>query len=228
MKRSEILELANQLTERKGDNILNLPLLYSRVLRDICKRQRFWWRRVQGSFTMTIGTPSYDLSDTTIFTGIENIALDEITKFTIILAPSPLSVRELTAVFDPETVIEMQQVTGNAQPTRYTMKPGTSQTLLIDPPDSAYSSYVIGWGMPNPATDSASDDVPLIPSWGHDTIVDGMRVQIFSQVYGDGHAKTNKAVKDFEKGMEDLAMRIKFDPNYARQLAVNGEAIRST
>src|SRR5258708_1506068 len=123
MKRPEIIELAHILSERKGEKNLGpgLNSLYLFVLQDICKRQRFWWRRVLVNFALTPGTTQYDLANATLFPSLAEIALDEITKLTVILAPNPLQKAELTAVFDPETLIEMKLNTVTAAPARYTM-----------------------------------------------------------------------------------------------------------
>src|ERR1700736_5527052 len=150
MQRSEIIELCNQLTERKGEKVLNMGTLYRLVLQDICKRQRFWWRRLQVQFPLVIGQATYDL--TTIVTvpanALKEIAFDEITKFALITSPNPLQTAELVYITDPEAVIEMQNDTQTSQPGRYAMNPGDYKTLLIDPPDQAYSAFIIGWAMP--------------------------------------------------------------------------------
>src|SRR5258708_21824242 len=102
MVRSEIIELANQLTERKGERVLNLETLYRIVAQDICKRQRFWWRRIEFSFNLVPSQPTYDLTSvvTTPATAMTEMLLDEITKFTLILSPNPLQTAELSPVFD--------------------------------------------------------------------------------------------------------------------------------
>jgi hypothetical protein len=228
--RTEILEIANQLTERKGEKVLNMQTLYRLVLQDICKRERFWWRRVQVSFTLAVGVSIYDL--TTIVTVPANqlleIALDEITKFTLILTPNPLQVVELTPVFDPETLIEMQNNTANQQPARYTMDANDYKKLRVDPPDLAYSAYIIGRGMPNPASDSITDTVPLIPPWGHNTIVAGLVWRIFKWQYGSKNDKTLDAMAEYEQALQDLMQRKQFDPNYRLQMNLTEDAVRST
>lgn len=202
--------------------------LYRFVLQDICKRQRFWWRRIQVNFSLTINQPTYDLTNSTLFPSLAEIAIDEITKFTLITSPNPLQVAELTPVFDPETLIEMQNNTQTQQPGRYTMASGDWKTLLIDPPDASYNAYIIGWGMPNPASDSANDNVPLIPPYGHNTIVSGMNAKIFKFAYGSKNEKTVDAQEEYEQGLQDLMQRKQFDPNYKLQLNLNECAVRST
>lgn len=224
MTRSEIIELCNQLTERKGEKQLPLQTLYRIVVQDICKRERFWWRRTQVSFSLTAGTTTYDLTNATLFPTLTEIALDEITKFTLILSPSPLQVAELTPVFDPETLIEMLNNTTRAAPARYTMAGNDYKTILLDPPDLGYTAYIVGWGMANPASDSSTDTVPLIPPWGHNTIVAGMNAKIFKFAYGSKNEKTLDAMAEYELGLQDLQQRRQFDPNYKLQMNLQEDA----
>lgn len=240
MTRQEIIELALQFVERKGEKVLNLQSLYSFVLQDICKRERFWWRRKQFNFTLTIGQATYDLNTITTVpaTALAEIALDEITKFTLILQTSPLEVAELTPIFDPEAVVELINNTSITSPRqgnvnspggRYTLGADNDyHTLRIDPPDAAYTAYIIAWAMPNPASDSSVQTVPLIPPWGHNTIVDGMKSFLFEWTYGVDHPRTTGARNRYEQGIQDLQMRKQFDPNYRSQLSLAEDAVRST
>lgn len=239
MTRTEIIELSNQLTERKGERVLNLQSLYRFVLQDICKRQRFWWRRVEFSFQLAIGTPTYDLTKvtTTPASAMTEILLDEITNFTVILTPQPFQVAEFVPVFSPEALIDLINNTmitaplaGNIQAPggRYTLDPSGINVVRIDPPDQNYTAYVVGWGMPNPATEDVVDTVPLIPAWAHSTIVAGLNAKIFKFAYGSKNPKTTDAQEEYEQGILDLQMRGKFDPNYRSQLALSEAAVRST
>lgn len=239
MTRTEIVELANQLTERKGEKVLNTQSLYRIVTQDICKRQRFWWRRKYFSFPTVSGTQTYDLTavTTTPANAMQEILLDEITKFTLIITASPYQVAELVPVYDPETLVDMVNNTTLTSPTqgntqapggRYTMDPSGINVVRLDPPDNAYTAYVVGWAMPNPGTDSSNDTVPLIPSWGHNTIVAGLTAKIFRFAYGSKNAKTLDALEEYEQGIQDLAARRQFDPNYRLQLSSSEDAVRST
>jgi hypothetical protein len=84
------------------------------------------------------------------------------------------------------------------------------------------------WGIPNVGKDSASTVVPLVPPWYHDVIVDGMIADIFASAYGEQNAKTLKAIKDYELGIEDMIMRPSFTGKVDSQLVSREEAIRST
>lgn len=240
MQRSEIIELANQLSERKGERVLNLQSLYRFVVQDICKRQRFWWRRVQFQFSLVVGQATYDLSSitTTPASVMTEMTLDEITKFTLILTPSPLQVAEMSPIFDPEGIIELINNTSITSPSqgnvnapggRYTLGADNDyHTIRIDPPDAAYTAFIVGWGMPNPGSDSTNDNVPLIPPWGHNTIVHGLVAHIFDFAYGSANQKTITATAKYEMAIQDLEQRRQFDPNYKLQMNLSEAAVRST
>jgi hypothetical protein len=90
-------------------------------------------------------------------------------------------------------------------------------------------------GHAQPGSDSAIDKVPLIPPWGHNTIVAGMTAKIFKFAYGSKNEKTIDAVEEYEQGLQDLASRKQFDPNYKLQMNLTEDqsgfmqgAIRST
>lgn len=228
MTRTEIIELANQLTERKGERVLKLQSLYRFVVQDISKRQRFWWRRIMVNWTLTPNHKTYDLGDTTLFPTLTEVAVDEITKFSLVISPNPLNTVELVPIFDPQSLVEMTVNTTQVQPGRYTIQQGSSTVLQIDPPDLAYSAYLVGWGMPNPATDSTNDAVPMIPAWGHNAIVSGLCAKIFRFAYGSKNDKTIDALQEYELGIQDLASKRQFDPNYRLQLSLGEDAVRST
>lgn len=230
MTRSEIIELANQLSERKGEKVLNLQSLFRFVVQDIAKRNRFWWRRGLITFTLSSGTVLYDLTQITTIpaNALNEIAVEEITKFSVLTASSPQQFNELTPIFDPQALVEMVANTTATQPTRYTAEALDYKTLRVDPPDNNYTAYLVFWAMPNPATESPTDSVPLIPPWGHNAIVSGLCAKIFKFAYGSKNEKTIDAVAEYEQAILDLAMRPKFDPNYRLQLASGEDAVRST
>lgn len=221
---------------------MNLQSLYRFVVQDICKRQRFWWRRGYLTFPLVVGQPTYTLSSALTglspSTALTEIAIEEITKFTILLSPNPYQVAEFLPVFDPETLIDMINNTTLTSPTignptgqpggRYTIDGNSSNILRVDPPDMAYQASMVFWAMANPATDSTNDVVPLIPPWGHNTIVAGLNAKIFKFAYGSKNEKTIDAMEEYELGIQDLTSKKQFDPNYRSQLNLTEDAVRST
>jgi hypothetical protein len=226
MTRQEIIELALQLTERKAEKQLKSPALFSFVCQDIAKRSRFWWRNLTVPFSLVANTNTYDLTNLTTFPGMKELAFDEITKISVILQPNPLKTAELIPIFDPEGIIEMTLNTTQVAPSRYTMQ--GDHVILIDPPDLNYSAYINGWAMPNPASDSTSDAVPLIPTWGHNAVVAGLAWKYFKFQYGSKNPKSEDALAEYEQAIEDLLSKKKFDPNYRSQLSLAEDAVRST
>ena len=226
--RTEIISLANQLSEQKGTKVLDTNSLYRFVVQDICKRQRYWWRRILVNFTLTPNQTTYDLTNATLFPSLAEIAIEEITKFSIILSPSPYQAAQLLPVFDPETLIDMTANTQQVAPSRYTIDTQSNSLLRIDPPDLAYNAFIVGWAMPNPPSDTTNDEVPLIPVWGHNTIVAGMLFKIFKFAYGSKNEKTGDAMQEYEQGLQDLMSKKQFDPNYKLQMNLTECAVRST
>lgn len=212
------------------------------MVQDICKRQRYWWRRGYCTFPLVVGQPTYLL--TSALTGLSpataltEIAVEEITKFSILLSPNPYQTAEFVPVFDPETLIDMINNQTLTSPTvsnqtgqpggRYTIDGNSSNVLRIDPPDMAYQASMVFWAMANPGTDSTNDAVPLIPSWGHNTIVAGLNAKIFKFAYGSKNEKTIDAQEEYEQGLQDLMSKKQFDPNYRSQLSLSESAVRST
>jgi len=228
MTRSEIIELAWQLTERKGERVLDPQTLFRFVVQDIAKRQRFWWRRKVVNLTLEIGTTTYDLTSVSTTPSLSELLFEEITKVTIITSANPYQTADLTPIFIPEGIIAMLNNSQTAQPGRYTFGQDDYKTIRIDPPDSAYSMYIAGWLMPDPASESTTDSVPLIPPWGHNTIVSGLCWRIFKFAYGSKNEKAMDAQAEYEQGIQDLGQKREFDPNYRLQLASSEAAVRST
>lgn len=217
-----------QLTERKGEKQLNQQSLYRFVVQEIAKRNRFWWRHVETSFPIAPPNQTYDYTAITTVPALTEIVFDEITDFRYIVTPNPLQTAEIHPAFDPGAVVSMLQNPTPGPPSRYTMQPGDYKTILIDPPDTTYNAFLSGWAMPNPGSDSTNDAVPLIPPWGHDTIVAGMMVKNFRFAYGSKNEKTLDAIAEYEQGIQDLAQRKQFSPKYVVQLASQEHAVRST
>lgn len=211
-------------------------------MQDICKRQRYWWRRGYLTFPLVVGQPLYTLNSSLAglspASALTEIAIEEITKFSILLSPNPYQTAEFVPVFDPETLIDMINNTALTSPTignltgqpggRYTIDGNSSNVLRIDPPDAAYQASMVFWAMADPGTDSATDAVPLIPSWGHNTIVAGINAKIFKFAYGSKNEKTLDAQMEYEQGLQDLMSKRQFDPNYRSQLSLSEDAVRST
>lgn len=234
MTRSDIIELANQLTERKAEKVLNLNLLFSHVLQDFCGRNRYWWRRWSVTFTITAGTQTYDLTTISTTPSLSEITVEEIIKVGLILPGQNPPVSYLIPIFDEEGYIEMSQglnPSGLAEavaPGRYTMYAGDYKTLLFDIPDNNYTMQLVFWAMPNPNTDTTSNSVPLVPPAHHKALVSGMEQRIWETIFGPTNPKVVAAKQRYEDAIILAQSRPDFDPNANRQMIFSGDAIRST
>lgn len=228
MTRSEILELVNQLTERKAEGILSLPLLYQHVLQEFCGENRFWWRKRTFSFATVGSTAQYDLSTITTTPTLTDISVEEVTRVTYIKDPSDLV--ELLPIFDDLTIMEALDISSSTgAPDTYTFDLTDYKTLRILPiPDKAYTMRVVAWMTPNPATDSSSNAVPLVPPWLHRAIVAGMEKYIWRSIYGQEDPKFITASQAYDKAVAQAQIRPKFTTNYTAQLISGENSIQST
>lgn len=232
MNRADAIELASQLTERKGERILNLNLLLSSVIMDICKRARFWWRKRDITFSMTAGTTTYDFSTITTTPAITGIAVDEVTVLRLILPFSSftpgtqltpqLTSPELTPIFDSLGLAAMKNNTIQGQPGRYTMGIDDWKTLRIDPPDQTYTAEMTFFGMPMPASvsdtiDVASNEIPLIPPFYHDAVVNGLCARINRRVWGPNDSRYQDDKASYEECILRMMMREQFTSNVQKQ-----------
>lgn len=237
MTRDDIIELVDARTERKSKQV-NLKQVYATRLVKIAKRYRFWWRKRYATWNAVPGTTLYDVSNlstsaptnllpTNAFT---EIAVEEITGlFRVDNGTSnPPQIGELLPIVDALGFVDMQQNVIAGRPGRYLMDYSDYKTIRLDPLDATYPLILVFWAMPAPATDSASTVVPLIPPHYHDVIVDGMRMDVFADSYGENNQKTIKALKDYEEGLVDMIMRPQFSSQIATQFISVESVVRST
>lgn len=229
MNRSDIIELANQYTERKGEKILDLNLVFASTCIDICKRGRHWWRKWDVTFNLTQGIVTYDFTVPANFTpNLTDVAVEEIIGIVLILQVNPLQTVDLTPIFDRAGIIAMKQNQTQAQPSRYTIDPTTWNKLRIDPPDKTYPAEITFWAMPNLGKETSSNTVPIIPPWHHNIIVEGMEARINKRVYGSNDSRYVTAAQSYEASIETMMMRPQFTASYDRQFVTSEDAVRST
>lgn len=222
MNRTDCIELANQLTERKGEKILDMNLLLNSTIQDVCKRQRFWWRRLDVTFNMTQGTTQYDFTTITTTPALVEMAVEEIIAIALvsggsIIPTTPPTNPELTPIFDPIGIRAIKQNTVQAQPSRYTISTIDWKTLLIDPPDATYVAEMTFWAMPIIDKDTASNVIPLIPPFYHNVLVEGLEARINKRVYGPNDSRFLGAQQAYETSILLMSQRPQYTTNYNKQ-----------
>lgn len=229
MTRTDIIELANQLTERKAEKILSLPLLFGFVLQDFCGRNRYWWRNYYASFTTVIDQQDYDMSDRSIFTpDLTEIGVEEITEVALLQSGQNPPTGYLEPIFDPRSLVEMRQGLTPGTPSRYTLNANGFNHLLLDRPNGAYPMAITFWAMPNPKKDSLFNCIPLVPPWHHKALVAGLVSLIWKRVEGIGSKEYITAKQEYEDYIFLAQARPRFTTNYSQQLTSTEDAIRST
>ena len=227
---SEIIDLANSLTERKSEKVISMPQLFTHVLQEFCGESRFWWRKKTFTFNTVASTGTYDLTSITTTPSLSGIAVEEITKVTYVRAYNDLA--ELYPIYDDETYIEIAEdnVTKDV-PGRYLMEANNNQVLRIAPlPAAIYKIRVTYWAMPNPATDGllALASVPIVPPWFHRAIVHGMEYYIWRSIYGGSDDRTRTALMAYQKVVAYAQSRRRFSTNFSEQFISSEAGVQST
>lgn len=245
MNRADIIDLASALTERKLDKVVNMNTLLSSVIMDVCKRARFWWRKLDVTFTFTQSVRTYDFSTLVTTPSITGIAVEEVVVISLILPfgtsqistqiTPTVSTLELTPIFDARGFAAMKQNTVQGQPSRYAMGIDDWKTLRIDPPDQTYNAEMTFFGMPMPAStsdtiDAASNEIPLIPPFYHDALVNGLCARINRRVWGPNDARYLDDKASYEECIMKMMMREQFTSNVQKQWTSNDSraAVQST
>lgn len=230
MNRADCIELVHQLTERKAEKILNMNLLFSSVVMDICKRSRFWWRKLDVTFTLSPGVTTYDFSTITTSPAITGIAVEEVVVLSLILQTAPtLNSPELTPIFDSLGYRAMKQNAVRGQPSRYTMGVDDWKTMRIDPPDITYTAEMTFFAMPMPSSisdtiDASSNEIPLIPPFYHDAVVNGLCARVNKRVWGANDSRYLDDKSAYEECIAKMMMRQQFTSNVTKQWTSQDDA----
>lgn len=228
MTRDEIIELVNQLTERKAENVISLPSLYQHVCQEFCAEFRFWWRKKSFSFNTVASQANYDLNT---LAGLTDIEVEEITKVLWVSAAN--GVVELDPIFDDQSIVEEIEFAainaGLGAPNTYTFDFTDWKTMRIQPvSDQPYKIRVVAWCTASPATDSTSQVVPLIPPRFHRGVVHGMEKYVWRVIYGQEDPRTATAELQYQKVVQQAQMRPRFTTNYTSQLISSEDSVQST
>jgi hypothetical protein len=229
MKRQELFDLVHVNTERKWEKLGTIASVFADVAQDFCSRNRFWWRQIMAQLNTIPGQGTYDLTSAGVIANVDmgELKVEEIVSV-IGANLHPNCTTELTPIFDSKAQLDMILNATNGLPSRYFLGYNDDHTLVIDPPDSAYSLWLDIWAMPNPKNDSTSAVIPLIPDQFHRVLRCGMEAYIWEHVYGASNPKYVLAKKDYEDGIMLAQARPRFTTNYAQTLVASDDAIRST
>jgi hypothetical protein len=232
VKRSEVIALAQSITENKLVGQVDLNALYFQALQEFCGEKRFWWRKKNLSFSTTGGTATYDLSTATPVTVPAGAGayIEEITKIVLI---DGSDVCELDPITDDEAVAGIILDATNSKPAGWTVDSGDLelfQKLRLSPiPNGTYTVRVFFWAMPNADVDQSSDTIYVVPKPLHHCLVTALEKEIWRIAYGVQDPKYKTALDLYNKKVAMAAAKPSFWSGASQFFtSQSGEAITST
>lgn len=228
MTRSDVIEQAQELTERRGERVLNMNVLYAQGLQKFLREKRFWWRRKTLSFTSQAGVALYDLSSSA--NGLPGATdLEEI--ITVIRYTGPNDFLELDPLFEPinQEIARLDATPATDEPSKFMIEPDTYQTLrLYNQPNGALQYVVPYWAIPNPPVDDTSDVIPLVPGYLHYALVDRLRRDIHLFLFGMESDKFKASDAEYQASLAQAEEKPAYSVRKAVELRSSEKAVRSS
>ena len=226
MQKSQIIEAADALTERKVDqNVVSIDTELNLLIQELLQENRFWWAKKRVTFATVSGTSSYDMTDTAIVSGaIGDIA--EIMR--VLLVDSDGSITELEPLLDANDQEIATQETTSAKPSMWFIKPGTYGTMQFQAPaDGAYTIVVWYWAGHDfvPAAGGTSDTVPVVPPWLHYGLVIGVKMRLLDFLYGQRDPRFAVAVQQWQRFLKQANRKPSFATQASRGHGENIDAV---
>lgn len=188
---SQIKELANKRTDRRGEKTLDLDYELLAVLQDFCSEYPWFWRRITASVAAVAGQSVYDLNQ-------PSLEIERIIRAYYVAGAN--DERQMCLISDTDAMMAMVEGSDTpSYPARFMREPGTPSSIRINPPDGAYNMRFLVWALPAMNTDAIGDAVPLVPGYLHHILVKGLEFSIFRYTIGEGAAKTVACKAEYER-----------------------------
>jgi hypothetical protein len=209
MKVSDIIEIANQRTERRGEKTLNLKAELLGVLQEFCQEHRWYWRRKSCVINTVAATYQYDLTEQ----GVANVTdFEQVSQAGVKLFDASGNVLgKLTPVFDIDQQEIYAESQDSGQPTVYWISENSTLNLYPNPND-VFRVRIPYWATPGMDPDSLPEEVPLVPPNLYRILIKGLEAQILRYTLGEGAAKYEAARTEYEKLVTKAAMKVNFAP----------------
>ena len=226
MLKSQILEQADSLTERKVDqSVLSIDTELNLGIQELLQENRFWWAKKRVTFATVSGTADYDLTDTSIVaSAIGNIA--EI--ISVLLLDSAGNITELVPIFAASDQEAAMQETTAAAPSSWFIAPSTYGTLRFQAPaDGAYTIIIWFWAGHDftPAAGGVDDTVPVVPPWLHYGLVTMLKMRLLDFLYGQKDPRYLTAVNQYGRFLKQANRKPSFSTQKVRGHGENIEAV---
>jgi hypothetical protein len=214
------------LTDRRASKQIDLKQLLEVRIQKFAQEKRFWWRESYATINLTAGQGSYDLSDPTV---LPTQDMEEIIAVGINAVDNNGNsvVAPLAPVFKPLDKQRFMLSTSQGTPTSYFMQPGAPTILrLFQTPSATGTLFLCYWAIP--ASGGDDEDIPLVPTYLHPVLVDGLKMDVFEFIFGPESQKYTVAAQDYANGVAKAMAKPAFSIENKPQFIVREHAIRST
>lgn len=200
MSRQEIVSAVLEMAEDRLKK-MTLDAWLEIELARIINRKKYWWRKKLFALSSVAATREYNLDATGLNVADDFHQMVELNRW-----DSDSSHPRMTFVSDAAGITLMQYGATTGPPTSYTIKPGTSKTLLLYPiTTSAAQYYGMYWASLNAKWNTQGAlTIPLIPEDYHYVALLALQKRAFFYLYGQKDPRFAVAVADLAEGIKDL------------------------
>lgn len=239
--RTQIIEMANRRTERRGSP-LDLPGEYLTALQEVCMEKRWWWRRRIATFSLVAGQAKYNLLDTATLNmaDFQQVARNGFKIYTTSVTPgsgNPVASWNCpyscpTPIFNAdqqETVLALQSQFPAGLPCGYfILGDGTLITDRLS--DQNYSASIAYWAVPAYTDDDEDESVPLLPPAMHGLLIKRLELHIERYSLGEGSEKYETVANEYEELKEKSLLYMNFAEGEFREVRTHDhhDSIQST
>lgn len=223
MSVQQVIEAADKRTERRASKELDLTVEFWMALNEFCIEKHFPWRRSTFFFNTTLNGQFYDMSSAGL-----SIAPDFYEMITLYRVDPTGSATELTPMLDEDILTAALENPTPNTPSMYYIKPGTTQTLMLNCQDNAVrkirGNY---WAVPDPIVDSSVEFIPLVPPQITPLLVVAMERRLFDYLYGQQDPRSLRAEQRYRRAVALASRMSKFTTNAILTFATQDQAIRA-
>lgn len=240
--RTQIIEMANRRTERRGAP-LDMGGEYLSALQEVCMERRWWWRRRIATFSLVAGQSKYNLLDSaTLNMGdFQQVAKNGFKLFTpsaTLGSGSPVAPWNCPftcpePIFDAdrqESVLALQSQFPAGLPCGYFML-GAEGMLVTDRiPDQNYPASLAYWAVPAYTDDDEDETVPLLPPSLHGLLIKRLELHIERYSLGEGSEKYEAVAEEYGELREKALLYTNFAEGEFREVRTRDhhDSIQST
>jgi hypothetical protein len=222
---TELIERAHQRTGRKNEGKeIDLRGMVISALQDLCRENRWPFRRMRGTFTSVAGTKTYDLTSATYGD------MDDLEEVIAVYYVNGTTVYKVGPSAQSDDMVSDLIATDSGDPSRYTLEPGTEGTIRFDKCSSVRTFYVYYWAIPNPSIEDTDDTIALLPSKYHYVLLQYVTAMFWALLPGEGISGPNAtaAYNLYLRQLDLMKRKSAFSTQETRSFKSTEAAVRAT